>query len=160
MRTATMIPLLVTGAVGVGVAASSATAGSSDYRMPVAGKWKVVDMGNRVAGGTARIAKGGSRVAALSVDVGTSNQRSCGTIKRLAIAKSVRIKRVGTSRRPAVGRINKRGLIDVISTKIKVDGAVKNGKAMVIWEKDGKQALDAKLIVGDCHLWFMLRKAK
>lgn len=154
---------LITGATAIVLATpAAATAAWSEYRTPVAGTWVVQDMFDRTAGGSAQIAKGGKRLARLSVKVGERNkgEGGCGDARTVAIAKSLPIKRVGSYQRPVVGRLGKDKLITTISTTLTVDGQRRPGKIEVIFEKDGRSAFTVRMETGNCGLDFALRKKK
>lgn len=142
--------------------AGPAVAQTSAYKTPAAGKWKIQDISEQTAGGSATLAKGGKRITKLSLNVGPRNANQaarCGDIKKLELAKSVPIKRLGTAKRPAVGRFSsKTQLIESTKTKVKVDGTATDGTIKVIFEKSGRQAFTAELISGSCKLNFAIRK--
>lgn len=137
-------------------------AAPSAYRTPAAGTWVVQDKFDYTAGGTARIAKGGTRLTSLSVKVGkrSAGEGGCGDARTVAIVKSLPIKRVGSYKRPVVGRLGKDQLITTVSTRLKIGGRTVPGKIMVIFEKDGRSAYSVRMETGDCALDFALRKKK
>ncbi len=132
----------------------------SAYKTPAAGKWKVQDRFEYTAGGSGTIAKGGKKVTKLAARVGARNadEGSCGSIKQLELAKSMPIKRVGSYKRPVLGRLGKDGVIAPVKATLKVDGERKQGTALVIFEKTGRAAFTVKLEVGTCKLQFAIRK--
>lgn len=147
---------------GLMLAALAAPAAASNYKTPVAGAWKIQHRFDYTTGGSATIAKGSKRLTKLTVNVGAANKAEsrCGDIKKVSIAKSLPIKRVGSYKRPAVGRIGKDKLITSISTTLKVDGKNKPGTAKVIFEMDGRSAFTAELVTGSCKLYFAIVKKK
>lgn len=142
------------------VAAGPASAQTSAYKTPASGAWKVQDIFERTAGGSATVAKGGKRLTKLTANVGpdSAGEGKCGEAKRVALATSMPIKRVGSYQRPVVGRLGKDKLITTVKAKLRVDGQQVNGKAMVIFERTGRQAFTVKLEAGDCLLSFAIRK--
>lgn len=142
------------------LAAPLAVAQTSAYKTPASGAWKIQDRFEYTDGGSATVANGGKRLTKLTVNVGTANQTEsrCGEIKRVAISKSMPITRVGSYKRPVVGRLGKDKLITSSSTTLDVDGAKVKGTVQVVFEKTGRQAFTAELIAGDCELSFAIRK--
>lgn len=160
MRIGTPSKLAAAMGIAALVAAGPAAAQTSAYKTPAAGAWKVQDIFERTAGGSATIAKGGKRLTKLTANVGprSAGESVCGETKRVALATSMPIKRVGTSQRPAVGRLGKDKVITTVKAKLKVDGQTVDGKVMVIFEKTGRQAFTVKLEAGSCLLSFAIRK--
>lgn len=161
MRTRSVVVATVS-VVALSVAGPAVAVKYSAYKTPAGGKWVVQDMFDSTAGGSAEIARGGGSLTRLSLNVGERERGAsrCGTTKRLAIVKGLPIKRLGSYRRPAVGRLGKNKLITTISTTVKVDGVRKQGKIKVLFEKDGRSASTAELSAGSCVLPFLLRKKK
>lgn len=159
MRSRLILPAAtILGVVALG--APLAIAQTSQYKTPVAGKWKIQDRFEYTAGGSATIGKGGKKLTKLSLNVGEANAQEsrCGTVKKVEIAKALPIKRVGSYKRPVVGRLDKAGIIAETKTKLKVDGATVDGTVKVIFEKSGKQAFTVDVIAGDCKLFTAIRK--
>lgn len=159
MRTGTGIKLAIVG-LTIAVAAGPAAAQTSAYKTPASGNWKVQDKFENTAGGSATIAKGGAKLTKLSANVGSRNAQEgqCGTTKTLELSKSLPIKRVGSYKRPVVGRLGKDKLIASTKTTLKVDGVATPGTALVIFEKTGRQAFTVELKAGTCKLDFAIRK--
>lgn len=155
---------LVTTSIAVAAASAAlcapAASAQSSYATPKDGAWKVQDIFESTAGGKATIAKKGTQLKNLQVTVGARSVDACGGEGTAKVTKTLSIKRVGSYKRPAVGRLSgKTKLIEAISTKVSFNGAAaQDAKVLVLFEKTGKLATTATLQFGDCKLAFALRK--
>lgn len=153
---------LLVSTLAVSLCAVPALAGGySAYKTPKNGKWKVEELFEYTAGGSAKISKKGTRLK-LSLIVGSAGTSSCdGLSGTITFTKTLKIKRVGSYKRPAVGYLSKKTqLIEPTSVKIRVDGgAPQSAKIAVIFAENGKLATTSYLTIGDdCRLNFTLRK--
>lgn len=148
---------LLTAAVGsLAAMASSAPASTSAYKMPTAGTWKVGDPYHYDISGSAKIGKGGKTLSSLRFTLGPE---TCAGAKSVSLARAIKIQRVGSYKRPTVGRLLRQGaLITAVPARVKIDGKVTDGRLLIVFEKDGRMAMGADLRVGTCKILFVLRK--
>ena len=153
------ISVLALGGVAVAFALpGGAGAATSAYKTPVAGAWKIQDSFESTAGGTVTLAKKGTEIRNLSLNIGADSVDSCGegTVK---VTKALKIKRLGSYKRPAVGKLSKKsGLIETVSTKVSTPAGTVDGQVSILFDKDGKSAFSSKLAFGECTLNFALRR--
>jgi len=148
--------LLTAMVVPLAVVAPAAPASASTYKMPAAGAWKVGDSYNYDLSGSAKIGKGGETLSSLRFTLGAD---TCDGAKSVSLARAITIKRVGSYKRPAVGRLLKQGaLITPTPARIKVDGKVSNGRLLIVFNENGRSAIGAKLTIGSCKILFVLQK--
>lgn len=148
---------LLAAAIGpLAVTVSGAQASNSAYKAPAAGTWKVDDSYHYDISGSAKIGRGGTTLSSLQFTLGTE---TCAGAKSVTLARAVKIKRVGSYKRPAVGRLLRQGaLITPLAARVKVDGKAKSGRLLIVFNKTGRWATGAKLTIGSCKILFVLSK--
>ncbi|MDP2712376.1 MAG: hypothetical protein Q8O56_14265 [Solirubrobacteraceae bacterium] len=160
-RVLTTISIAVAGiALGLGATAASSSSVSA-YKLPAAGAWTVQDRFEYTAGGRMTVSRDAKRISGLQVTVGARNATSCGSTEAVRLRGSLPIRRLGTSKRPAVGFFStKTRLIQQRSATFIVNGRAQSGRALVLFDRTGRAALTASVKVGDCNLTFALRKRR
>lgn len=147
-------------ATAVAACAAPGAGAQSSYVTPKTGAWKVQDKFEITDGGGGTVAKKGTQLKNLKVTVGPESVEACGGEGSVKVTKTLTIKRVGSYKRPVVGRLSsKTQLIEPVSTKVSFNGgAPQDAQVEVLFDKTGKLAPTASLKFGDCNLQFALRR--
>ncbi len=159
---------LLTAAIGLAasapVSASSSRSKFSEYKAPAAGKWKVYVALER-ASGSATVTKGGKTFRGLKVTGGAQQPNLCtgggGTVvNSIAMVGAAKIKRLGLSQRPAVGRkLSRNAAISAVPARFKVNGKTTAGRLLFLSEKDGREA-SVTATIGKCEVFVNMVKAR
>lgn len=147
----------IAAASSLALASPAATSAVSAYKLPASGTWKIQHIFDYTTGGSATVSKSKTALTALKLTVGPRSVEDCGAV--VTMRGKTAIKRLSTSKRPAVGRTTSDSpLIKPKKVSFLIKGRQVQADVRILWEKTGRRALDAELRSGDCSLHFALRK--